>query len=60
MVSLLQNTQCRADAAVQDKLNAIARGLSDLMQVDKKHNPELKKALKELHAAVGIEDREST
>ncbi|MGH3426619.1 MAG: low affinity iron permease family protein, partial [Mycobacteriales bacterium] len=60
MVSLLQNTQSRADAAVQDKLNAIARGLSDLMHVSKKHNPELEKALNELHAAIGVEDREST
>ena len=31
MVALLQNTQTRADRSTQDKLNAIADGLADLM-----------------------------
>src|SRR5438067_1034125 len=31
LVALLQNTETRSDAATQDKLNAIALGLSELM-----------------------------
>lgn len=59
MVSLLQNTQTRADAAVQDKLNAVAEGLSALMSTSAKDDPELKDAVRELRAAVGLENRES-
>jgi low affinity Fe/Cu permease len=55
MVALLQNSQTRADLAVQHKLNAIADSLSDLM---------LEKGLdqdaRELRAAVGLEQHEST
>src|SRR5215217_2384299 len=32
LVALLQNSQTRADAAVQDKLNAIAAALAELME----------------------------
>jgi len=32
LVALLQNTQKRADEAVQHKLNAVADGLADLME----------------------------
>jgi low affinity Fe/Cu permease len=46
MVSLLQNSQTLADAAVQDKRNAIATALAD--------------ATDELRHAVGLEDRESS
>ncbi|MFJ1458329.1 low affinity iron permease family protein [Nocardia wallacei] len=58
LVALLQNTQRRADAAVQQKLNAIADGLADLMQAVGTDNPELQQDRRELLAAVGLENRE--
>jgi low affinity Fe/Cu permease len=54
LVALLQNTQSRADAAVQRKLNAIADALADLMEHEHPRD-----AL-ELRAAVGLEQREGT
>jgi low affinity Fe/Cu permease len=59
MVALLQNTQTRADRAIQDKLNAIADGLADLMKSASRDDATLRKDLTELRAAVGLEDRES-
>ncbi len=59
MVALLQNTQTRNDRATQDKLNAIADGLADLMRSSARNDPELHKDLIELRDAVGLEDRES-
>jgi low affinity Fe/Cu permease len=59
LVALLQNTQTRADAAVQQKLNAIADALSDLMGHFGQDNPRLQEDLRELRAAVGLEQRES-
>jgi uncharacterized membrane protein len=59
LVALLQNTQTRADAAVQQKLNAIADGLSHLMQHAADEDPALNRELQDLRAAVGLEDRES-
>lgn len=59
MVALLQNTQTRADRAIQDKLNAIADGLADLMRSSSGNDPRLRQDLKELRSAVGLEDRES-
>lgn len=55
MVALLQNSQTRADLAVQHKLNAIADSLSDLMA-----ERGLDKDSEELRDAVGLEQREST
>lgn len=58
LVALLQNTQARDNAALQDKLNAIAEGLSVLM--DKVHSSdtdELQTALRELRDAVGLEEK---
>jgi low affinity Fe/Cu permease len=52
MVALLQNSQTRSDQAVQHKLNAIAQGLSELLNDDD--------AREELLEAVGLEEREST
>ena len=60
LVALLQNTQKRADDAVQHKLNAISDGLSDLMGHLSKHYPDLEHDRTELRDAVGLEDREST
>jgi hypothetical protein len=59
MVALLQNTQTRADQATQDKLNAIADGLADLMRSSSGNDSALRKDMLELRAAVGLEDRES-
>jgi low affinity Fe/Cu permease len=60
MVALLQNSQTRADEAVQDKLNAVAAALAGLMEVHAEESPELRKATEELRRAVGLEDRESS
>jgi low affinity Fe/Cu permease len=54
LVALLQNTQCRSDAALQRKLNAIADALADFME-----DAHAKDA-SELRAAVGLELRESS
>jgi low affinity Fe/Cu permease len=62
MVALLQNSQTRADHAVQHKLNAIADGLADLMAhlSGEDHRRDLQQDLRELREAVGLENREST
>jgi len=60
MVALLQNSQTRADSAVQDKLNAVATALAGLMEHHSATSPELHDATHELRQAVGIEDRESS
>jgi low affinity Fe/Cu permease len=61
LVALLQNTQSRANNAVQHKLNAIADGLADLMTHtaggDDDHP--IHQDVRELRAAVGLEQRES-
>jgi low affinity Fe/Cu permease len=61
MVALLQNTQTRSDAATQDKLNAVAQGLSELMtdSANLHDRPKLHDAVAELRAAVGLEESES-
>jgi hypothetical protein len=59
LVALLQNTQMRSNDAIQHKLNAIADGLADLMAAGAKSSPDLDEDLKELRAAVGLEQRES-
>ncbi len=62
MVALLQNSQTRADQAVQHKLNAIADGLADLMErLAEVHDREaLEQDVEELRRAVGLERIEST
>ncbi|MGW5313009.1 low affinity iron permease family protein [Nocardia thailandica] len=60
LVALLQNTQARSDEAVQQKLNAIAHGLADLMGELSGDHPELDKDRTELLDAVGLEDREGS
>src|SRR6202008_3142145 len=61
MVALLQNSQTRNDQAVHHKLNAIADGLSDLMVELASGLPDrdLEQDIKELRAAVGLEEHES-
>jgi low affinity Fe/Cu permease len=58
LVALLQNTQTRAEAAMQQKLNAIADGLADMMAALAGDHPELQKDREELADAVGLELRE--
>lgn len=53
LVALLENSNARADAAVQHKLNAIAAALADMADSDDRF------AGNELRAAVGLEQRES-
>lgn len=58
LVALLQNTQRRADEALQQKLNALAVGLIALLDEDAGVD-DSRVAVGELCAAVGLEDRES-
>jgi low affinity Fe/Cu permease len=62
MVALLQNSQMRADQAVQHKLNAIADALADLMRhiAEDADSDDLRQDRIELHDAIGLELREST
>ena len=62
MVALLQNSQMRADQAVQHKLNAIADALADLMRhvADEADADDLRHDRHEHHEAIGLEFREST
>jgi low affinity Fe/Cu permease len=60
MVALLQNSQSRNDQATQHKLNAVAEALADLMGHVSGDQDGLREDVKELRAAVGLEDREST
>ncbi|GIG65686.1 low affinity iron permease family protein [Phytomonospora endophytica] len=57
MVALLQNTQTRSDEAVQDKLNAIAEILAAM--AEESGSEDVKAAVKEAKAAIGLEDKES-
>lgn len=69
LVALLQNSQQRSDQATQHKLNAVAQGLAVLL-ADHADGAEeagahedsqrLYTARRELCAAVGLEEREST
>ncbi len=62
LVALLQNTQRRSEQAVQKKLDAIADGLSDLMdhfagdEPDRVAKDDLSKDIEDLRAAVGLEE----
>jgi hypothetical protein len=58
LVALLQNSQTRADNATQEKLNAIADGLGDLMAALSEDGrfPGLKGDVEDLRAAVGLEN----
>ena len=59
LVALLQNSQERSDKAMQQKLNAIADGLADLMLFLGDDNQDMQSDRRELLAAVGLEERES-
>ena len=62
MVALLQSSQTRNDQATQHKLNAIADALADLMEQTAEGKPDSKLVadMKELRAAIGLEEREGT
>jgi hypothetical protein len=60
LVALLQNTQTRSDEAIQQKLNAMADAMADLMSALGEDKPALRHDLVELRDAVGLEDRESS
>ena len=62
LVALLQNSQTRSDRAIQQKLNALADGLADLMdhQAERANDEDLRRDIRELRAAVGLEKRETT
>jgi membrane protein insertase Oxa1/YidC/SpoIIIJ len=61
LVALLQNTQTRANDALQHKLNAIAEGLANLMRhtAETSDHDGLPDDMHELRKAVGLEDKES-
>jgi low affinity Fe/Cu permease len=60
LVALLQNSQTRSDEAIQQKLNAIADGLADLMDAQSRRDTKgLAHDVKDLRSTVGLEDRES-
>lgn len=62
LVALLQNSQTRSDHAVQQKLNAMADGLADLMDhlAERDDDDDLRRDIRELRLAVGLEEREGT
>ena len=64
LVAILQNSQRRAEIAIQEKLNAMADGLADLMDhfvhadiEDAEKLKDLQNDVKELREAVGLEER---
>ncbi|MBO3734615.1 low affinity iron permease family protein [Glycomyces niveus] len=59
LVALLQNTETRANDAVQQKLNAIADALAELMEASHRDSEEMQEQVRQLRKAVGLEDEES-
>ncbi len=59
LVALLQNTEKRADDALQQKLNAIAEALGDLMRYLGQDDADLRADEQQLRDAVGLEQHES-
>lgn len=66
MVAILQNSEARANAALQKKLNALAKAQADTMRFMADHvatpstKPALYEDIRELESAVGLEQRESS
>jgi low affinity Fe/Cu permease len=60
LVALLQNAQRRGERAIQDKLDALADGLADLMDHVGGDNAEFANDIKELREAVGLEKEMSS
>jgi low affinity Fe/Cu permease len=58
LIALLQNSERRYDAALHDKVDALAAGLADLMQHERDPDNELlARHIEELRAAVRLEER---
>ncbi|HEY7177735.1 MAG TPA: low affinity iron permease family protein [Gaiella sp.] len=55
LVALLQNSQRRNELAINEKLDALADGLADLMEGIAPDNAKLQADMRELRATVGIE-----
>jgi len=55
LVALLQNSQRRTEEAVNQKLDALADGLADLMRHVGGDDPKLRRDVHDLEAAVGAE-----
>src|SRR5690349_11692107 len=60
LVALLQNTESRADKAIQRKLNALAEAMADLMKAHQDSDDTMRQDIAELRAAVGLEQREGS
>lgn len=56
LVALLQNTQQRAEQAMNKKLDALADGMADLMRHFADEENDLHKEIEDLKAAVGLEE----
>ena len=56
LVALLQNAQRRSDDAMHQKLDALADGLADLMEHVAPDDEDLQQDMRDLRAAVGIEE----
>jgi low affinity Fe/Cu permease len=55
LVALLQNSQRRNEVAMNQKLDALADGVADLMEGIAPGNAQLQRDMRELREAVGIE-----
>ena len=60
LVALLQNSQRRSDEALQDKLNAIADGIADVLAGQRGDNRDVSADIQQLRQAVGLENREGS
>jgi low affinity Fe/Cu permease len=56
LVALLQNTQRRGEQAIHKKLDAMADGMADLMSYFADEDNDLRNEIKDLKAAVGLEE----
>ena len=57
LLVLLENAGRRSQESIQEKLNVLAEGLSDLMESQARQDPELEDAVRRLREAVGLEER---
>ena len=60
LVALLQNSQRRNEEAINLKLNAIARGIADLMRERTGEDHDLRDNIEHLVRTVGLEERVTT
>lgn len=57
LVALLQNSQRRSEAAMNEKLNALAAAVADLMRYHSGEDRDLRDNIALLQATVGLEER---